>query len=110
LREFFLGFVKIHILHHAEEKRIYGLWMAKELARHGYEDLSPGTLYTTLHRLEEAGYLVSERRLVDGRWRRYYSITLAGREVLKEIRAKLIEPADEVVTTKQITWWIEEAK
>lgn len=102
LREFFLGFIKIHILHHAEEKPIYGLWMAKELACHGYEDLSPGTLYPTLHRLEEDGYLASEKRLEDGRWRRYYSITPIGREVLREIRAKLIELADEVLPTKQI--------
>ena len=103
LRKFFLDFIKIHILHHAEDEPIYGLWMATELARHGYEDLSPGTLYPALHRLEEDGYLVSERRLVKGRWRRYYAITPAGREVLTEIRSKLIELANEVLPTEHMS-------
>ncbi len=43
LREFFLGFVKIHLLHHAAEKPVYGVALIEELRRHGYE-LSPGTL------------------------------------------------------------------
>jgi DNA-binding PadR family transcriptional regulator len=55
LREFFLGFIKIHILHHAGEEPVYGLALIAELQRHGYV-LSPGTLYPVLHQLEEAGY------------------------------------------------------
>ncbi len=38
------GFVRLHILHHASEHEIYGLWIIEELARHGYR-LSSGTLY-----------------------------------------------------------------
>ena len=78
LAEFFRGFIKIHILHHAEAGPVYGLQMAHELARHGYSSLSPGTLYPALHALEEAGYLEAEQRLVAGRWRKYYCITTAG--------------------------------
>ncbi len=59
LRDFFLGFIKIHILHHAAQEPIYGLAMIDELRRHGY-DLSPGTLYPILHSLERAGYLSRE--------------------------------------------------
>ena len=51
LRDLFLGFVKVHILHHAAREPVYGLWLIEELAHHGYE-LSPGTLYPTLHSLE----------------------------------------------------------
>lgn len=40
-RDFFLGFIKVHILHHAAEEPIYGLGMIEELGRHGYE-ISPG--------------------------------------------------------------------
>ena len=47
VREFLLGFWKIHILHHAEEQGVYGQWMLEELQRHGYR-LSPGTLYPLL--------------------------------------------------------------
>ena len=96
LRQFWRGFIQIHILHHAAEDPIYGAEISEELARHGY-DVSPGTLYPTLHTLEKSGYLVSERRIVDGRWRKYYGITSAGRQALGEIRAKLKELANEVL-------------
>lgn len=51
IRDFFLGFVKIHILHHAEQEPVYGLALIEELRRHGYT-LSPGTLYPILHQLD----------------------------------------------------------
>jgi len=97
LQEFFRGFIRIHILHHAEEAPIYGLQMAGELARHGYENLSPGTLYPTLHGLEGAGYLVSQRTLDAGRWHRYYTLTPKGKEILRHVRTKLRELAGEVL-------------
>ena len=96
LRELFLGFIKIHILHHASQQPIYGLWMMEELARHGYA-ISPGTLYPTLHSLERAGYLTSDRRVVEGRQRRYYTITPAGEAALAEARARLAELVAEVL-------------
>lgn len=94
--ELFSGFIKIHILHHAGEGEVYGLWLIEELAKHGYS-VSPGTLYPTLHGLEKAGYLASERRVVAGRQRRYYIITPAGKAALAEARAKLAELVGEVL-------------
>jgi PadR family transcriptional regulator PadR len=96
LRDFFLGFVKIHILHHAEDEPVYGLALIAELARHGYE-LSPGTLYPLLHSLQADGYLEPEERLIGGRIRKYYSITDAGRRVLEETKPKIAELVDEVL-------------
>lgn len=96
LRELLLGFIKIHILHHASQQPVYGLWMMEELARHGYS-VSPGTLYPTLHSLERAGYLTSEKRVVGGRQRRYYVITPAGEAALVEARDKLAELVSEVL-------------
>jgi PadR family transcriptional regulator PadR len=81
IRDFFLGFIKIHILYHAKQESIYGLEMIRELATHGY-DLSPGTLYPILHRLEEHGYLVSEKNVVAGKVRKYYTTTSTGEEML----------------------------
>lgn len=81
IRDFFLGFIKIHILYHATQEPIYGLDMIRELATHGYE-LSPGTLYPILHRLEEQGYLVSEKKVVEGKVRKYYTATPAGEAML----------------------------
>jgi len=96
LRNLLLGFIKIHILYHAALDAVYGLWLIEELAHHGYS-LSPGTLYPTLHSLEREGYLQSEKRVVEGRQRRYYTITPQGVEALAEARAKLRELVDEVL-------------
>ena len=96
LRDLLLGFVKIHILHHAGEQPVYGLWLMKELARHGYT-ISPGTLYPTLHSLERAGYLSSEKRVVKGRQRRYYALTPTGEAALAEARTRLAELVAEVL-------------
>ena len=95
-REFFLGFIKIHILYHASKEPIFGVEIAGELARHGYS-ISPGTLYPTLHRLEKEGYLESSPRVVDGRVRRYYRATAEGRRVLEESRKKIRELVEEVL-------------
>jgi DNA-binding PadR family transcriptional regulator len=95
LRDFFLGFVKIHILHHAAQEPIYGLAMIEELRRHGY-DVSPGTIYPVLHGLEADGYLSREERVVGGKVRKYYAITAAGRAALAEARVKIAELTHEV--------------
>jgi DNA-binding PadR family transcriptional regulator len=94
-RDLFLGFIKLHILYHAGQEPIYGAWMMEELAEHGYQ-LSAGTLYPTLHSLEKEGYLVSEKKVVEGKTRKYYSLTSEGREALKKGRAKAIELLNEI--------------
>jgi len=96
LRGFFLGFVKIHILHHAAEEPVHGVALIAELARHGYE-LSPGTLYPILHSLQETGYLTREDRVINGKIRKYYSITDEGQRALGEARLKIAELVDEVL-------------
>jgi len=96
IREFFLGFIKIHILYHAAQEAVYGAWLMRELARHGY-DLSPGTLYPALHTLEREGYLIREVRVVEGRQRKYYRITDRGQMVLAEARQKIAELVREVL-------------
>jgi len=95
-RDFFLGFIKVHILHHAAEEPVYGLEMIEELRRHGYE-LSPGTLYPMLHSLAEAGYLSKEERLVNGKVRKYYHITDAGRDILTSAKHSIRELVNEVL-------------
>lgn len=95
-REFFLGFIKIHILYHASKEPIFGVAITEELARHGYY-LSPGTLYPTLHRLEKEGYLEQSLKVVDGKVRKYYNITEQGNAVLKEASRKIKELVEEVL-------------
>jgi len=96
LKEFFLGFIKIHILYHASREPIYGVGISEELARHGYQ-LSPGTLYPTLHRLEKDGYLKRQPSVVGGKVRQYYVITAQGRAALHEARSKIRELVTEVI-------------
>ena len=95
-REFFLGFIKIHILYHASKEPIFGIEIAEELGRHGYS-LSPGTLYPTLHRLEKEGYLESSSKVVGGKLRKYYRVTVKGKRVLEDSRKKIRELVDEVL-------------
>ena len=54
LKDLFLGFIKVHILHHAAKERIYGQEFSEELQRHGYQ-ISYGTLYPLFHKLERKG-------------------------------------------------------
>jgi DNA-binding PadR family transcriptional regulator len=92
----FLGFIKVHVLHHASEEPVYGLWLIEELGRHGYR-LSPGTLYPTLHALEEEGLLRSYEEVVEGKVRKYYVTTEKGRTALAEAREKIVELVQEVL-------------
>ncbi|MEX1182630.1 MAG: PadR family transcriptional regulator [Gemmatimonadota bacterium] len=95
-RDFYIGFIKVHILHHAVEGPIYGLAMMEELGRHGYE-ISAGTLYPILHAMEEAGWLDRQERQVDGRVRKYYTATSEGQQALADVKARIRELAEEVL-------------
>ena len=95
-RHFFTGFIRLHVLYHAAKEPVYGAEITEELVRHGYR-ISQGTLYPTLHQLETLGYLRSRTRVVQGRRRRYYQATAAGKRVLNEARCKLQELVAEVI-------------
>jgi DNA-binding PadR family transcriptional regulator len=96
LRHFFGGFVRLHILYHADKQPICGVEIIEELKRHGYE-LGPGTLYPVLRQLHEAGYLSCNDEVVGGKRRKNYRITRSGKKLLGEARAKLRELVSEVV-------------
>ena len=96
MRSILLGFIKIHILHHAEKEEIYGAWMMEELESHGYR-ISFGTLYPTLHKLEKDGYLKSRKKIVGGKLRKYYRITPDGRDALEKAKEKIKELVGEVM-------------
>lgn len=95
LKDLLLGFIKVHILHHANKERIYGQEFSEELKRHGYQ-ISYGTLYPIFHKLEEQGYLISETKNVNGKIRRYYSITKNGKKILEKAKQQAKELVDEL--------------
>lgn len=82
------GLIRIHLLYHACEGPIFGLGMIEELERHGYH-LSAGTLYPMLHRLEQTGLLKSKEIQLDGRRRRVYRATPAGRKTMAWMRNRV---------------------
>ena len=95
-REILLGFWKVHILHHAKEGHVVGMWMLQELRRHGY-DLSPGTLYPLLQRMEKNGWLRSQVDPDAGpKARKEYYLTEKGAEVLKHVTHRLKELWQEI--------------
>jgi DNA-binding PadR family transcriptional regulator len=96
VRDVFLAFVRVHLLHHASEEPIYGMAMMEELGRHGYK-LSPGTLYPIFRGLVDAGFLRSDAVVVAGKVRKYYRITPAGRKALTEFRQKIRELVGEAL-------------
>jgi PadR family transcriptional regulator, regulatory protein PadR len=90
-REILLAFWKVHILHHASCRPIYGQWMLRELRRHDF-DLSPGTLYPLLERMAAEGWLRGMKP--PGRARnakREYVLTAKGKEELVALRASVVE-------------------
>ena len=98
--DLFSGFIKLHVLHHASERPLYGLWLIEELAEHGYR-VSPGTLYPLLHSLEESELLKSYNELHQGKIRRYYKITGNGRRQLKKAKLQLMELMGEILTKEE---------
>ncbi len=95
IHNFLLGFIKLHILYQAQKEPIFGQEFKKELKRHGY-DISYGTLYPIFHKLEKRGYLKSKQENVNGKIRKYYSITKKGERILKQSKNKAKELFDEL--------------
>ncbi len=92
----YAGLMRLHILHHAADQVVCGVWLMEELRQHGYE-ISPGTLYPMLHGLEKKGYLQSNKERVGKTMRRLYSITSIGETALSEAKEKVRELYGEVI-------------
>lgn len=60
----------------------YGYELIKKLS--GYVEISESTLYPILRRLEAGGFVTARNAEHNGRLRKYYSITTAGRKKIKD--------------------------
>jgi transcriptional regulator len=81
----FLGSaVEMLILEIAAQGPTYGYEVAQTVAERsdGYFELKEGSLYPALHRLERQKLLRSFWREADGRRRKYYEVTEAGKREL----------------------------
>jgi PadR family transcriptional regulator, regulatory protein PadR len=99
-REILLALWKVHILHHATERPVFGQWMLEELRRHGH-DVSPGTLYPLLERMRGYGWLRCEVGGRGPRARKDYFLTDRGQKVLRRIRTFVNELHGEINKAEQ---------
>lgn len=95
-REIRLGIWKIHILHHASTREVWGKWLIEELAEHGHR-LSPGTLYPALARMESNGWLRRAAKARHARARQMFRITSEGRRLLEGLQRDVAELYQELV-------------
>jgi DNA-binding PadR family transcriptional regulator len=95
-REIRLGIWKIHILHHAANREVWGKWLIEELAEHGHR-LSPGTLYPALARMETNGWLRRTGKARHARARQTFRITPEGRRLLEGLQRDVAELHQELV-------------
>ncbi len=101
-----VDFIQLHILHHATEQEIYGLWMIEELREHGYK-LSASQLYPRFHKLQQEGLLKRSDRVVNGKQRKYYRATAAGARYLRQQKKRVMELAGEALSADEIRMVLE---
>ena len=72
-----------------EKETVYGYELSEKLQKAGLKDVSEGTIYPVLLRLQKNEYIVGEMRPSEsGPNRKYYSLTDKGKEALEEIRTE----------------------
>ena len=76
-----VGNTSVLILKLLEEKDMYGYEMIETLAARPDDTfrLKAGTLYPILHGLEKEGFVTSYEEAAEGRTRKYYRLTEAGK-------------------------------
>ena len=69
-------------------REIYGYEISQQLERYGFGEISDGTIYPLLMRLEKNGYIAATyRSSAAGPRRKYFSLTPAGQEELERFQA-----------------------
>lgn len=65
-------------------EEVYGYVLNQRLQASGFNTVADGTIYPALQKLQRGGYIVGEmRQSADGPARKYFKITLAGKQYLK---------------------------
>lgn len=84
------GSLPLLILHILSEGPNHGYRIARLIKQRsqGVLDFREGTLYPTLHSLEQQGLIRAEPQIINGRKRRYYHLTPAGTSALADQSAE----------------------
>jgi PadR family transcriptional regulator PadR len=89
------GMIVLAVLSKLDQEQ-YGYSLLKLLSDQGLQ-VDQGTLYPLLRRLESQGLLQSSWRLEEARPRRYYVISLEGRQLLPQLKQEW----EHIVSTMQ---------
>lgn len=94
------GSMTMLLLKLLSEKDMYGYEMISTLRQRSQNvfELKAGTLYPLLHTMEEKKLLQSYEQEIQGKMRKYYSITREGRIMLSEKEAEWREYAGAVTS------------
>jgi DNA-binding PadR family transcriptional regulator len=86
------GSTEILILSLLVDHPMYGYEISQQLKQRsgGYFEMKEGLLYPALHRMQQNGWLTSNWQMIDGRRRKYYSLSPSGQEVLGKQAAEWI--------------------
>jgi PadR family transcriptional regulator, regulatory protein PadR len=92
------GSTEILVLSLLIEGPMYGYEISQQLEQRsgGYFEMKEGLLYPALHRMQQKGWLTSEWQTVDGRPRKYYTLTSSGQKILREQAAEWITFIDAI--------------
>lgn len=84
------GSLPLLILHTLSGGSLHGYRIAMKIKAEsgGVLDFKEGTLYPTLHMLEQQGIIASHKEMENGRERRYYQLLPKGKQTLAEERAE----------------------
>jgi len=85
---FLWGAVEMLVLEVVSEGPTYGYEITQTVTgrSQGYFELKEGSLYPALHRLERQKLMSADWREADGRRRKYYRLTAAGRKALAAMK------------------------
>ncbi|EST12622.1 PadR family transcriptional regulator [Sporolactobacillus laevolacticus] len=82
-----------------EKETVYGYELSKKLQEAGLDDVSEGTIYPVLLRLQKNGYIRGDMRPSEsGPNRKYYSLTDEGRAALNELAVEWERIAEPVTS------------
>lgn len=83
------GLLEVCVLAAIKDEESYGYKIVKDMKP--YVDISESTLYPILRRLEESGMLTVRSAEHNGRLRKYYRITIAGRARIETFKKEWSE-------------------
>ncbi|REB08085.1 PadR family transcriptional regulator [Sporosarcina sp. BI001-red] len=82
-----------------EKETVYGYELSTKLKKVGLDDVSEGTIYPVLLRLQKNSWISGEMRASEsGPRRKYYTLTTDGKEALELIRSEWEKLAEPVIT------------